>query len=185
MNLFVIKFWDWLIVSLLFIIGILLVYSYFFSPDLHFEIYTLYHDYALGFIIGLLMVSSFVLRLINHFASISDKFVDFDSGDGSVGISIKAMKDYIDRVAYEFTAVKNVNTKVISNKIGVSFILKIKIIAGSNIPELSQMMQQRIRESVNESLGIENIDSVTINVQEILNNDTSNEKLDDNITLNQ
>ena len=185
MNLVAIKFWDWLIVSLLFLTGCLLLYSYFFSPDLQFEIYTLYHDYALGPILGLLMVSSVIFRLVNHFNSTSDKFVDFDSGDGSVGISTKAMKDYIDRVAYEFAAVKNVNTKVISNRNGVNFLLKVKIIAGSNIPELSQMMQQRIRESVNDSLGIENIDSVAIKIQEILDEDAESKNAEEDIDLSQ
>lgn len=185
MKLVAVKFWDWLIVSLLFITGCFLLYSYFFSPDLQFEIYTLYHDYALGPILGLLMVSSVIFRLVNYYNSTSDKFVDFDSGDGSVGISTKAMKDYIDRVAYEFAAVKNVSTKVISNRNGVNFLLKVKIIAGSNIPELSQMMQQRIRESVNDSLGIENINSVSINVQEILTEDIENKKIDEDIDLNQ
>ena len=47
------------------------------------------------------------------------------------------------------------------------------------------MMQQRIRESVNDSLGIENIDSVAIKIQEILDEDTENKNADEDIDLNQ
>ena len=47
------------------------------------------------------------------------------------------------------------------------------------------MMQQRIRESVNDSLGIENIDSVAIKIQEILDEDAENKNTDEDIDLNQ
>ncbi len=44
--------------------------------------------------------------------------------------------------------------------------------AGTKIPELSQILQQRVRESVRESLGLEEIRNITIKVQEIVGDPT-------------
>ena len=95
------------------------------------------------------------------------------------------MKDFVDRVAYEFSSVKHAHTKVISTKGSLGFILKIKILEGNNILELSQQMQSRIRQSVMSSLGIENIENVSIKVSEIIKKDVSSEDSNDNISLNQ
>ena len=62
------------------------------------------------------------MRIISHINSRNERFVDFDSSEGSVGISDKAMKDFVDRVAYEFSSVKYANTKVVSTKSGLGFI---------------------------------------------------------------
>ena len=43
-----------------------------------------------------------------------------------------------------------------------------KVQAGNPIPELSQVMQQRIRESMNDSLGIDQIERITIHISEIV-----------------
>lgn len=127
----------------------------------------------IGIILAVLIFLSIIIPFVIKAVSYNEGFIDFDSGDGSVGISTKAMRDYIDRVACEFSAVKNVNTKIISNKKGLSFLLKVKIEAGNSIPELSQMMQKRVRASVRDSLGIEDVENISINIHEILNQDSS------------
>ena len=184
MKLAVIKFWDILVSILLFLIGIFLIYDHFFKPNF-IDIDYYYHEYSLGAIIGFLIIFSVIIRVIIFVNSRNERFVDFDSSDGSVGISDKAMKDFVDRVAYEFSSVKHAQTKVISTKGSLGFILKIKILEGNNILELSQQMQSRIRQSVMSSLGIENIENVSIKVSEIIKKDVSSEDSNDNISLNQ
>ena len=184
MKLAVIKFWDILVSILLFLIGIFLIYDHFFKPNF-IDIDYYYHEYSLGAIIGFLIIFSVIIRVIIFVNSRNERFVDFDSSDGSVGISDKAMKDFVDRVAYEFSSVKHAQTKVISTKGSLGFILKIKILEGNNILELSQQMQSRIRQSVMSSLGIENVENVSIKVSEIIKKDASSEDSNDNISLNQ
>jgi len=178
------KFWDILVSILLFLIGIFLIYDHFFQPNF-IDIDYYYHEYSLGAIIGILIIFSVIIRVIIFINSRNERFVDFDSSDGSVGISDKAMKDFVDRVAYEFSSVKHAHTKVISTKGSLGFILKIKILEGNNILELSQQMQSRIRQSVMSSLGIENVENVSIKVSEIIKKDVSSEDSNDNISLNQ
>ena len=184
MKLAVIKFWDILVSILLFLIGIFLIYDHFFKPNF-IDIDYYYHEYSLGAIIGFLIIFSVIIRVIIFINSRNERFVDFDSSDGSVGISDKAMKDFVDRVAYEFSSVKHAQTKVISTKGSLGFILKIKILEGNNILELSQQMQSRIRQSIMSSLGIENVENVSIKVSEIIKKDASSEDSNDNISLNQ
>ena len=184
MKIAVIKFWDILVSILLFLIGIFLIYDHFFQPYF-IDIDYYYHEYSLGAIIGILIIFSVIIRVIIFINSRNERFVDFDSSDGSVGISDKAMKDFVDRVAYEFSSVKHAHTKVISTKGSLGFILKIKILEGNNILELSQQMQSRIRQSVMSSLGIENVENVSIKVSEIIKKDVSSEDSNDNISLNQ
>ena len=184
MKIAVIKFWDILVSILLFLIGIFLIYDHFFQPNF-IDIDYYYHEYSLGAIIGFLIIFSVIIRVIIFVNSRNERFVDFDSSDGSVGISDKAMKDFVDRVAYEFSSVKHAQTKVISTKGSLGFILKIKILEGNNILELSQQMQSRIRQSVMSSLGIENVENVSIKVSEIIKKDVSSEDSNDNISLNQ
>ena len=178
------KFWDILVSILLFLIGIFLIYDHFFQPNF-IDIDYYYHEYSLGSIIGFLIIFSVIIRVIIFINSRNERFVDFDSDDGSVGISDKAMKDFVDRVAYEFSSVRHAQTKVISTKGSLGFILKIKILEGNNILELSQQMQSRIRQSVMSSLGIENVENVSIKVSEIIKKDVSSEDSNDNISLNQ
>ena len=182
MKLPVIKFWDVLVSILLFLTGMFLIYDHFFQPNF-IDIDYYYHEYSLGAIIGFLIIFSILMRIINFVNSRNERFVDFDSSDGSVGISDKAMKDFVDRVAYEFSSVKHVSTKVISAKDGLGFILKIKILEGNNILELSQQMQSRIRQSIMNSLGIENIGNVSIKVSEIIKKDLSDVNKDENISI--
>ena len=184
MKIAVIKFWDILVSILLFLIGTFLIYDHFFQPNFIVIDYY-YHEYSLGAIIGFLIIFSVIIRVIIFINSRNERFVDFDSSDGSVGISDKAMKDFVDRVAYEFSSVKHAHTKVISTKGSLGFILKIKILEGNNILELSQQMQSRIRQSVMSSLGIENVENVSIKVSEIIKKDASSEDSNDNISLNQ
>ena len=116
MKIAVIKFWDILVSILLFLIGTFLIYDHFFQPNF-IDIDYYYHEYSLGAIIGFLIIFSVSDEDYKSYKFKNERFVDFDSSEGSVGISDKAMKDFVDRVAYEFSSVKYANTKVVSVKL--------------------------------------------------------------------
>jgi len=122
--------------------------------------------------IGGIMVASVILSLVTRLFKKKEKFINFDSDDGSVGISTKAIKDFIERVGKEFAAVKHIDSQLIHNKSGVDIAISVKVVSGNKIPELTQVLQQRVRESVRESLGIEGIGNITVKVAEIVGEPT-------------
>ncbi len=122
-----------------------------------------------GAAIGLFLILSVVLR----FAARGDRkgrdaFINFHSEDGSVGISTKAICDFIERIGKEFSAIKSIDSKLIRRKDFVDVALSVKVLSGNKIPELSHVLQQRIRDGVRESLGLEEIRNITIEVKEIV-----------------
>ncbi len=118
--------------------------------------------------LGAILILSVVLRWVGGCGKKKDVFIDFDSEDGSVGISTKAIQDFIERVGKEFAAVKSIESELVREKNALDIAIGVKVISGNKIPELSQVLQQRIRESVRESLGLDEIRNITIKVQEII-----------------
>ena len=123
-------------------------------------------------LLGGIMVASVALGWLTRFFGKKEKFIDFDSEDGSVGISTRAIKDFIERVGKEFAAVKSIDSQLIHNKGGIDIAISVRVISGNKIPELTQVLQQRVRESVRESLGIESIGRITVRVSEIVGEPT-------------
>ncbi len=122
--------------------------------------------------LGFILVLSVVLRWVGGFQKQKETFINFHSEDGSVGISTKAICDFIERIGKEFSAVKSIDTKLIKGKDALDIALSVKVVSGNKIPELSHVLQQRVRESVRESLGLEEIRNITIKVQEIVGEPT-------------
>jgi uncharacterized alkaline shock family protein YloU len=118
--------------------------------------------------LGGVMIASVLLGWVTRFLVEKEKFIDFQSEDGSVGISTKAIKDFIERVGKEFAAVKSIDSQLIHSKGVVDIAISVRVLSGNKIPELTQVLQQRVRESVRESLGIEGIGSITVKVAEII-----------------
>ena len=145
-----------------------------YSSLLNEELNTRMHDLMLNTplfeaALGGFLILSIVLRLVSGVRS-GDKgrFINFHSEDGSVGISTRAICDFIERIGKEFSAVRSIDSKLLTSKGGVDVLLSVKVLSGNKIPELSHVLQQRVRESVRESLGLDEIRNITIKVQEIV-----------------
>ena len=161
-------FWDAFSSLLLLVIGSALIYGNLVDRDFGSQILIYLQGKITGVMVGLIMTISVVLRWVSSVGRRADGFIDFESGQGSVGISIKAIKDFAEQTAKEFSAVKNVDTKLIRNRAQLDIILRVKVESGNPIPELSQVIQQRIRENMSESLGIDQINKVIIHISEII-----------------
>lgn len=161
---------DVVVALLLLTTGCWLVYSSWFDTAATADVFEkIKNSPFLISVVGLVLILSVLLRLCAA-GKKKDKhaFINFHSEDGSVGISTKAICDFIERVGKEFTAIKSIDSKLIKAKESVDIALDVKVISGNKIPELSHVLQQRVRESVRESLGLEEIRNITINVQEIV-----------------
>ena len=95
------------------------------------------------------------------------KYISFDSGNGSVSISVNAVREYIRKLSGEFSAVVSIDPKIRAEKDSISIDLNVNLVAGARIPELSQALQMRVRESLRDGLGIEDVKEVKVLVQEI------------------
>lgn len=165
-----IKLLDILALLGLLAMGCWIVYTSLFNEALNTAMYEQVRNTPFyGAAIGLFLLLSVVLRFAaRREGREKDAFINFHSEDGSVGIGTKAICDFIERIGKEFAAIKSIDSKLIQKKDFVDIALSVKVLSGNKIPELSQMLQQRVRDGVRESLGLEEIRHITIKVQEIV-----------------
>ncbi|MEN8254606.1 MAG: hypothetical protein ABFR33_03960 [Verrucomicrobiota bacterium] len=159
---------SFLMTLLLLVFGAGLIYGNAFKPDIGLWIAEKLQYPIVGVLVGIVMVLSVVFRWVGGIGRKKESFINFHSDDGSVGISTMAICDFIERIGHEFAAIQNIDSKLIQAKGGVDIALSVKVVSGNKIPELSHVLQQRVRESVRESLGLEEIRNITIKVQEIV-----------------
>ena len=95
------------------------------------------------------------------------RYISFDSGNGTVSISVNAVRDYIRKLSGEFSTVVNIDPKIRAVKDSISIDLNVNLVAGARIPELSQALQARVRESLRDGLGIDEVQEIKVRVQEI------------------
>ncbi len=96
------------------------------------------------------------------------RYISFDSGNGSVSISVSAVRDFIRKLGDEFGAVIGIDPKIRDEKNTISIDLDVKLQTGTRIPEFSQMLQDRVREGVHDGLGIAEVKEIKVRIQEIV-----------------
>ena len=94
--------------------------------------------------------------------------ISFDSEGGAVSISVNAVSDFIRKLGDEFGAVISLEPKIRSEKDLISIDLDVKIQTGTRIPELSQLLQDRVRESIRDGLGIIEVREIKVHIREIV-----------------
>jgi len=94
--------------------------------------------------------------------------ISFESEGGTVSISVNAVCDFIRKLASEFEAVKDIDPKLRAEKDMVSIDLNLKVRTGTRVPELSTLLQERVRESIRDGLGIVDIREIKVNISEIV-----------------
>ncbi len=158
------------LVMTLFLLGIGagLIYGAAFNPEVGTKISDVIKVPFASGLLGAALILSVVLRWVGGFGKTKEAYIDFQSEDGSVGISTHAIQDFIERVGKEFAAVKSIDSKLLQSKGTLDIVVGVRVVSGNKIPELSQVLQQRIRESVRESLGLESIGRITVQVKEII-----------------
>jgi hypothetical protein len=120
-------------------------------------------SYASGF---LLLIAIYVLTGCRRCKG--EQFITFDTEGGSVSISMKAIRDFLARVGDEFAAVLSLDPAIRAAGGSVEVDLNLRVKAGTQIPELSKMLQERIRESIKDNIGITDVRAIRISVREIV-----------------
>jgi uncharacterized alkaline shock family protein YloU len=122
------------------------------------------------FVTGTILVLLVILYWLT-FVSTGGKeqFLSFETEGGTVNIRIKAVNEFLKRLADEFADIINLRADISASREGkIDVQLDIAVKSGTKIQQLSQVLQQRVRESMREGLGIAEITSVRVNVNEIV-----------------
>ena len=162
------KLGDFIMTLLVLAIGAGLIYGSQFNVEVGQQIAEALRTPFIATGLGAVLILSVLLRWVGGCRKSKETFIDFQSDDGSVGISTKAIQDFIERIGQEFAAVKSIESRLSKGKGGLDIAVGVRLLSGNKIPELSQVLQQRIRESVRESLGLEEVGKITIQVKEII-----------------
>lgn len=97
-----------------------------------------------------------------------EEFIQFENEGGTVRISIKAVRDFMMRVGDEFAAVLSMSPRISAPSGSIDIELDLRVKSGTHIPELCKMIQDRVRDSVKDTLGVQDIRGIRINVREIV-----------------
>jgi hypothetical protein len=174
MNKRSVNFGEVVVMSLLLLIGGGLIYGSQFNREVGERTLQLLEKPFFATILGVILLLAVVLRVLDRFRKSKDVFIDYQSEGGSVGISTRAIQVFVERIGQEFAAVTHIETKLISHRGGGLDLLAVVCVrSGNKIPELSQLMQQRIREGVRESLGLDEIGTIIVRVKEIVDESRS------------
>ncbi|NLB59569.1 MAG: Asp23/Gls24 family envelope stress response protein [Lentisphaerae bacterium] len=106
-----------------------------------------------------------------------EHFLSFDSEGGTVSISVAAVNVFLAKLKNEFAGIVDLRADVSASRAGaIEVRLDLSVKAGTHVQQLSQALQQRVRDTMRESLGILDIASVKVNVQDIVSSETSAER---------
>ena len=117
-------------------------------------------------------ISAIFLVLLYWLTAISVKeepFLTFENEGGTISISVKAINDFLAKLADEFAGIVRLRTVVSASRDGrIKVRLDVSVKAGTKIQQLSQVLQQRVRESMRDNLGIAEVHAVKVNVSSIV-----------------
>ncbi|NQU40697.1 MAG: alkaline shock response membrane anchor protein AmaP [Lentisphaerae bacterium] len=97
-----------------------------------------------------------------------ERFLSFDNEGGAVSISTQAIADYITKLSTEFPSIVRMLPHVKPTRGGVDLLIDVRVKAGSQVHEVCELLQQRVRERVVDGLGITEVRRVEVNVRDIV-----------------
>ena len=116
--------------------------------------------------------SAIVLLLILYMLTMvkrrdKSQYLSFKSDGGAISISTSAVREFVRRVSDEFAAVLSLQPVIKSKGSSVEIELDVRVRGGTQIPELCRMLQERVRESLRENIGVTEVRAIKVNVREI------------------
>jgi uncharacterized alkaline shock family protein YloU len=107
--------------------------------------------------------------------SCKERYLSFDNESGAVSVSVGAVNAFLSKLGHEFAGIVNMRSDVTGvGRDAVEIQLDLTVKAGTKIQELSQLLQQRVRDSMRDSLGISDISAVKVKITEIISNEAAN-----------
>ena len=122
---------------------------------------------ALGGIVLLALVAVYLLTGIRREPA-GDQYLSFNNNGATVSILLRAVNEFISRIGDEFAAIVSLKPSVRPRGSSIEVELDLRVKAGTQIPELSQLLEERVRESVRQNLGLSDIKRIRVNVKDIV-----------------
>ncbi len=98
-----------------------------------------------------------------------EQFLSFAGDGGTISIGVNAINTFLLKLKSEFAGIVKLHADVSASRRGaIEVRLDMTVKTGTQIQQLSQALQQRVRDSMRESLGIADIADVKINVTDIV-----------------
>ncbi len=95
-------------------------------------------------------------------------FISFENEGGAVSISMQAVCNFLSKIGSEFAAILELRPSIRAVSGALDVTLDVKVKSGTQIPELCRMVQERVKESITNNLGLSEIKGIRVNVQEIV-----------------
>jgi hypothetical protein len=119
---------------------------------------------ALGLLVFLLVL---LYSYTGSYRAEFERYISFEGEGGSVRISRRAVHDFLAGIAAEFSTVEKLEPEFTMRRENMDVELNVTVRPGCHIPELSRMLQERVRTTLRVSLGITQVGKVDVLVQEI------------------
>ncbi|MBN1522065.1 MAG: alkaline shock response membrane anchor protein AmaP [Candidatus Aureabacteria bacterium] len=171
----IVSFVNFIIQLLVFLAGLGLLYlaSQGYPEKIRQIVNTFIYDYKLAIPLSVLLIILPVIYVLGKLMTIGTKpqSIYFENTEGKVSISNTAITDFVNRICGNYEEVTHAESKVHASKSkkgDMVISISMDILGGTNIPESIEKLQQNIRRQLNELLGLENIESVEINIAKII-----------------
>ncbi|MBT3191955.1 MAG: hypothetical protein HN341_05310 [Verrucomicrobia bacterium] len=96
-----------------------------------------------------------------------DRFLSFSNEQGAVNISTDAIADYVSKLAPEFPSIVKMTPLVMPQRRRIDIVVDVRIKAGPQLHEICEVLQRRVRESMEKGLGISEVRRVIVSVKQI------------------
>jgi len=122
---------------------------------------------ALGIVGVVFVLGGLLTAQINLSRLQTEKTIAFENPDGQVTVSLSAIEDFIKKSVRHLAEVKELRSSVTANKRGINVGCRATIFADSNIPEVTERVQNIIKSRVKDMLGVEETINIKIDVTKI------------------
>ncbi len=113
---------------------------------------------------------------------LEEQYITYKSDGGEVSISVKAVNDLLSRLDGEFADIVSLKSSLRPRGGSMDVDFDIKVKAGALIPELTRLLQDRVRESIQDNLGLADIRNVRVMVRDIVGAVPQNDKIRDELS---
>lgn len=122
---------------------------------------------VIGITGGLLVVVTLLVIQVILTRLQMERTIAFENPDGQVTISLSAIEDFIKRLTRQLPEIKELKPNVIATKKGVDITTRLILFSDTNIPEVTEKIQNIIKGKVQDILGLEETISVKIHIAKI------------------
>lgn len=89
--------------------------------------------------------------------------IAFTTAEGPVEISLGAVKDFVNRLCKGVPGVREVtDVRVVQRAAGVAVRIRVSLGQGARVPEITKRCQERVRQDLGTTLGVEQIHQVAV-----------------------